>query len=72
MPAVVRLRRLMSVMPSQEAVISVTPPKSMTSNLKSEGRDFVYGGADIYLFPAGERLSYRYTNDCLKMLSFKE
>jgi len=44
----------------------------MTSNLKSEGRDFVYVGADIYLFPAGERLSYRYTNDCLKMLSFKE
>jgi hypothetical protein len=38
----------------------------MTSNSKSEGRfgkqDFVYVGADdIYLCPAGERLSYRYT-----------
>src|SRR6266852_9734342 len=68
MPAVVRLRRLMFVMPSQEAGISVTPPKPMTSNSKSEGRfgkqDFVYVGADdIYLCPAGERLSYRYTNE---------
>jgi hypothetical protein len=40
----------------------------MTSNSKSEGRfgkqDFVYVGADdIYLCPAGERLSYRYTNE---------
>jgi hypothetical protein len=44
------------------------PPKPMTSNSKSEGRfgkqDFVYVGADdIYLCPAGERLSYRYTNE---------
>ena len=40
----------------------------MTSNSKSEGRfgkqDFVYVGADdIHLCPAGERLSYRYTNE---------
>jgi hypothetical protein len=40
----------------------------MTSNSKSEGRfgkqDFVYVGADdIYLCPAGERLSYRNTNE---------
>jgi hypothetical protein len=40
----------------------------MTANSKSEGRfgkqDFVYVGADdIYLCPAGERLSYRYTNE---------
>ncbi len=40
----------------------------MTSNSKSEGRfgkqDFVYVGADdIYLCAAGERLSYRYTNE---------
>jgi len=36
----------------------------MTSNSKSEGRDFVYVDADdIYLCPAGERLSYRYTNE---------
>ena len=39
------------------------PPKPMT-NSKSEGRDFVYVGADdIYLCPAGERLSYRYINE---------
>ena len=32
--------------------------------LKSEGRDFVYVGADdTYLCPAGERLSYRHTNE---------
>ena len=42
--------------------------KPMTSNSKLEGRfgkqDFVYVGADdIYLCPAGERLSYRYTNE---------
>lgn len=36
----------------------------MTSNSKSEGRDFVYVGADdIYLCPPGERLSYRYINE---------
>src|SRR6267142_5221541 len=36
----------------------------MTCNSKSEGRDFVYVGADyIYLCPAGERLPYRYTNE---------
>src|SRR3979490_2812519 len=40
----------------------------MTSNSKSEGRfgkqDFVYVGADdIYLCPAGERLTYRFTNE---------
>jgi len=36
----------------------------MTSNSKPEGWDFVYVGADdIYLCPAGERLSYRYTNE---------
>jgi hypothetical protein len=36
----------------------------MTSNSKSEGRDFVYVGAsDIYPCPAGEQLSYRYSNE---------
>jgi hypothetical protein len=43
------------------------PPKPMTNSM-SKGRfgklDFVYVGADdIYLCPAGERLSYRYTNE---------
>jgi hypothetical protein len=50
MPAVVRLRRLMFVMPGLEAGISVTPPKPMTFNSKSEGRDFVYVGADDTIF----------------------
>jgi hypothetical protein len=43
MPAVVRLRRLMFVIPSYEAGVSVTPPKPMTSNSKSEGRDSLSG-----------------------------
>jgi hypothetical protein len=40
----------------------------MTSGAKAEGRfgkqDFVYVAEDdVYLFPAGERLTYRYTNE---------
>ena len=40
----------------------------MTSNSKAEGRfgkqDFVYVAAnDVYLCPAGELLTYRYTNE---------
>lgn len=45
----------------------MTLPKPLTSGAKAEGRfgkqDFVYEPeADAYRCPAGERLSYRYTN----------
>ena len=43
-------------------------PRSSTSNAKAEGRydkqDFVYkADEDVYLCPAGQRLTYRYTNE---------
>jgi len=46
----------------------VTLPKPMTSGAKSDGRfgkqDFVYvADEDVYRCPAGERLTYRYTNE---------
>jgi hypothetical protein len=49
-----------------DAGITVTLPKPMTSGAKSEGRfgkqDFAYKPReDIYLCPAGERLTYRFT-----------
>jgi len=48
--------------------IAVTLPKPMTSGAKSEGRfgkqDFVYlSDEDVYCCPAGEKLSYHYTNE---------
>jgi transposase len=48
--------------------ITVTLPKPMTSGAKAKGRfgkqDFIYVAEDdIYLCPAGERLTYRYTNE---------
>lgn len=48
--------------------IVVTLPKPLTSGAKSEGRfgkqDFSYlPEEDVYRCPAGERLSYRYTNE---------
>src|SRR5262252_6181160 len=51
----------------EEAGITVTLPKPMTSGAKAAGRfgkqDFIYvAAADIYRCPAGERLTYRYTN----------
>src|SRR6204780_5392312 len=50
----------------EEAGITVTLPKPMTSNAKAEGRfgkqDFRYVAADdVYICPARERLSYRAT-----------
>jgi transposase len=50
-----------------EAGITVTLPKPMTSGAKSEGRfgkqDFAYlPEHDVYRCPAGERLKYYYTN----------
>lgn len=51
----------------ERAGIAVTLPKPLTSGAKAEGRfgkqDFVYEPeSDAYRCPAGERLSYRYTN----------
>ena len=55
------------ILACHEAGITVTLPKPMTSGAKSEGRfgkqDFVYlADQDVYRCPAGERLTYRYTN----------
>src|SRR6201997_662466 len=50
----------------EEADITVTLPKPLTSGAKAAGRfgkqDFIYVAAeDIYRCPAGERLTYRFT-----------
>jgi transposase len=52
----------------EDAGITVYIPKILTSGAKAEGRfgkqDFVYVAEDdVYLCPAGERLTYRYTNE---------
>src|SRR5580692_1859310 len=51
-----------------EAGITVTLPKPMTSNAKAEGRfgkqDFRYvADEDLYVCPAGEKLAYHYTTE---------
>lgn len=51
----------------EEAGITVTLPKPLTSGAEAAGRfgkqDFVYvAGEDIYRCPTGERLTYRFTN----------
>src|SRR5262245_42052814 len=51
-----------------DAGITVTLPKPMTSGAKADGRfgkqDFVYVPVeDAYLCPAGEKLTYHYTNE---------
>src|SRR5262245_14040226 len=56
------------ILACEEAGITVTLPKPMTSGAKAEGRfakqDFVYvAGDDVYLCPAGERLTYRFTSE---------
>jgi len=55
------------ILACEQADITVTLPKPMTSGAKSDGRfgkqDFVYlPTEDVYRCPAGEKLSYRYTN----------
>src|SRR5215218_11030788 len=55
------------ILACEEAGITVTLPKPMTSNSKAEGRfgkqDFRYvAEKDVYICPAGERLAYHYTN----------
>jgi transposase len=52
----------------EESGITVTLPKPMTSGAKAAGRfgkqDFVYVAADdVYICPARERLTYRYTSE---------
>ena len=56
------------ILACEESGITVTLPKPMTSGAKAEGRFgkqyFVYVAKDdVYLCPAGERLTYRYTNE---------
>jgi transposase len=56
------------ILACEQAGITVTLPKPMTSGAKSDGRfgkqDFVYVTTeDVYRCPAGERLTYRYTNE---------
>jgi hypothetical protein len=56
------------ILACEQADITVTLPKPMTSGAKSEGRfgkqDFVYLPAeDAYRCPAGEMLKYYYTNE---------
>jgi len=56
------------ILACEEAGITVTLPKPMTSNAKADGRfgkqDFRYmAGDDLYICPAGESLTYRYTNE---------
>ena len=56
------------ILACEQADITVTLPKPMTSGAKSEGRfgkqDFVYLPAeDAYRCPAGEILKYYYTNE---------
>jgi transposase len=52
----------------EETGITVTLPKPQTSGNRAKGQfvkaDFVYMAADdVYLCPAGERLTYRYTSE---------
>ena len=56
------------ILACEEAGITVTLPKPMTSNSKAEGRfgkqDFRYvAEEDVYVCPAGERLTYYYTTE---------
>ena len=56
------------ILACENAGITVTLPKPMTSNSKAQGRfgkqDFRYvAQQDVYMCPAGERLSYHYTTE---------
>jgi transposase len=55
------------ILACEQAGIAVTLPKPMTSEAKAQGRfgkeDFVYcASKDVYRCPAGQELTYRYTN----------
>jgi transposase len=56
------------ILECDKAGITVTLPKPMTSNAKAEGRfgkqNFRYvAEEDVYICPAGEKLTYHYTNE---------
>jgi transposase len=56
------------ILKCEEAGITVTLPKPITSGIEAKGRfgkqDFVYlGDEDVYRCPAGEKLKYHYTNE---------
>jgi transposase len=56
------------ILACEESGMTVTLPKPMTSGAEAEGRfgkqDFVYVAEDdVYLCPAGERLTYRFTSE---------
>jgi transposase len=56
------------ILACEQANITVTLPKPMTSGAKSQGRfgkqDFVYlSSEDAYRCPAGEKLTYRFTRE---------
>ena len=56
------------ILACEEAGITITLPKPMTSNSKAEGRfgkqDFRYMAEDdVYVCPAGERLAYSFTTE---------
>jgi transposase len=56
------------ILACEQADITVTMPKPMTSGAKSDGwfgkQDFAYlPTEDVYRCPVGERLTYRYTNE---------
>jgi transposase len=56
------------ILACDRANITVTLPKPITSGLKAKGRygkqDFRYvADDDVYICPAGERLTYHYTNE---------
>ncbi len=56
------------ILECENAGITVTLPKPMTSHSKAEGRfgkqDFRYvADEDVYICPAGERLTYHYTTE---------
>ena len=55
------------ILACNEANVTVTLPKPVTSGVRARGRfgkqDFRYDkNADVYICPAGERLDYHYTN----------
>jgi len=56
------------ILACEQADITVTLPKPMTSGAKADGRfgkqDFIYlPTEDVYRCPAGEKLTYRFTNE---------
>jgi transposase len=56
------------ILACENAGITITLPKPMTSGMMAKGRfgkqDFRYvAEEDVYICPAGERLPYRYTNE---------